>query len=405
MNMSSVGRGKTSARSVVLTLHRWVGLGMALFLLIEGISGAMLSFRGPLTRFFDPALFATAPSSTARRLDLATLIDAAQAAEPQREFHWFLPMGDDVALVYLVPKTGLATRASIAPLYLALDPWRGRVIRRMDARLYSDQGVLTNVMPFVYDLHKTLALGSTGIWILAITALVWTLDSLWAVYLTLPRGFNAFWRRWKPAWQIKWRARWPRINYDLHRAGSLWVWIPMLLFAWSSVALVDNFGAFANTMTGIFGPNTSATAAFFERQTPRATPVPALDWHQALDRGETLAQTFARRDGYAVAAPDSLWYDPHSHQYSIRLRTSRRFPEDRDLIFYFDGDTGAPGPVIATTDGTRASITTDWLIAFHMIGDPFDYTVYRIVVCVLGILLAAVSTTGVVLWAAKRRGR
>ena len=393
-----------SARRVVLSVHRWVGLAMALFLLIEGITGAMLAFRGPLTRYFDPALFSTAPTPNARRLDLATLIEIAEQREPRGEFHWFLPMESDVALLYLVPKSDRSQAGTFAPTYLALDPWTGREVRRMDGGLYSRSGLLANVMPFVYDLHKTLALGSTGVWLLAITALLWTLDSLWAVYLTFPRGMTRFWSRWKPSWLIKWRARWPRVNYDAHRASSLWLWLPLLLFAWSSVALLDNLSVYDVTMRGLLGaPNYPSMAALSGPTRPHATP--RLDWHQALARGEMLGEAIARRESFTLAEANSIWFDERSHQYSIRFRTSRRFPRDQDLIFYFDGDTGVPGPVIATTDGNANATATAWLVAFHMVGDPFDYTAYRAFVCLLGTLLAAISVTGVVIWLAKRRTR
>ena len=374
---------------------------MALFLLIEGLTGAMLAFRGPLTRLFDPMLFSTAPSPQARHLDMATLIDIGERSDPQRRFQWFLPLDEDVALLYMVPRRP-DDSAQLPAIYLALDPWTGRDLRHMDGRLYSSSGVLANVMPFVYDLHKTLALGSAGVWILAITALLWTLDSLWAVYLTFPRGLARFWSRWKPSWLIKWQARWPRVNYDAHRAFSLWLWMPLLLFAWSSVALLDNLSVYDVTMRGAFGaPDYPILAALAGPARPSIPP--RLNWHRALDRGEVLGEAIAHRNGFALVEANSIWYAERSHQYSIRFRTSRRFPRDQDLIFYFDGDTGAQGPVIGTTDGNANSIATTWLVAFHMVGDPFDYTIYRTLVCLFGTLLAAISVTGVIVWLAKRR--
>jgi hypothetical protein len=51
-------------------------------------------------------------------------------------------------------------------------------------------------------------------------ALVWTLDCLIGFYLTLPVSTGAFWRRWKPAWLVKWKAGAYRLNFDLRRAGG-----------------------------------------------------------------------------------------------------------------------------------------------------------------------------------------
>jgi uncharacterized iron-regulated membrane protein len=46
---------------------------------------------------------------------------------------------------------------------------------------------------------------------------------------------RSFWARWKPAWLVKTNASTYRLNFDLHRAGGLWLWGVLLVFAWSSV--------------------------------------------------------------------------------------------------------------------------------------------------------------------------
>jgi uncharacterized iron-regulated membrane protein len=108
---------------------------------------------------------------------------------------------------------------------------------------------VTNLMQFIYRLHWGLALDKTGIWILGIAALLWTIDCFTSFYLTLPsrarRGGHgvaaprgparSFWARWKPAWLVKTNASTYRLNFDLHRAGGLWLWGVLLVFAWSSV--------------------------------------------------------------------------------------------------------------------------------------------------------------------------
>ena len=58
-------------RKVFVFLHRWVGLALALFLIIEGLTGSLLAFRGDLTRFFDPALAGAPPITRARRSSIS----------------------------------------------------------------------------------------------------------------------------------------------------------------------------------------------------------------------------------------------------------------------------------------------------------------------------------------------
>ncbi len=382
-------------------IHRWVGLAMAAFLVIEGLTGAMLAFRGPLTQFFDPGLYSYASRPGAARLDLASLIESAEQHEPGSKFHWFLAMGDDLALVAMVPRKEAAAGDGEHPglWYLALDPWTGREVRHMDGELYS-RGLLSNLMPFVYELHKSLALGGVGGWILGITALLWTIDCFAGVYLTFPITRSRFWSRWKPAWQIKSGARWPRVNLDIHRAFSLWLWLVLLLFAWSSVALVDSLSVYSAVTARLFGPGPEVEAL-----TPSAvTAPPRLDWHQALEHGKALAAAAGARDGFVVGEPNGLWYTD-DRVYTLRVDTSRRFPANRDLLVAFHGDTGVPVRPWGMPDGNANSIVTDWLVGFHMITDPFQYDVYRVLIVLFGLALAAISISGVVAWYAKRRGR
>ena len=392
-------------RKLVVWLHRWVGLAMALFLVIEGVTGAMLAFRGPLTRVFDPALFAAPPSPGARPLDLATLIERAEQLEPRARFQWFLPLDvDGVALVGMVPRDPHAARLPDFDAdfgYLALDPWTGAPMRRLSGGLYT-HGVLPNVMPLVYDLHKTLAVGEAGAWVLAVVALLWTLDCVGGLYLTFPLALARFWQRWKSAWAIKWRARWPRVNHDLHRATSLWLWAVLLVFAWSSVALVDKLTVYEHVMGGLLGPSSYDGA---RPPTPQAKGPPALDWHAALARGGQLASDIANREHFALRESNSLWYLADSREYMIRFRTARVFPADRDLIFNFNADTGALGERHGSASGTSSDIALAWLVSFHMITDPFDYTAFRAAIVVVGLLLAVISVTGVIVWWHKHRAR
>jgi PepSY-associated TM region len=55
--------------------------------------------------------------------------------------------------------------------HLILDPYTGREL----GRCCTDSNWRVNFLPFVYELHTTVAMGNTGAWILGIVALVWTL--------------------------------------------------------------------------------------------------------------------------------------------------------------------------------------------------------------------------------------
>ena len=92
-------------RQAFVFLHRWVGLALALFLIIEGATGSLIAFRSDLTMLLDPALSAPRPSPQARPLDLATLAERAEALAPQAKVRYFYRVNDEQAIVRVAPRT------------------------------------------------------------------------------------------------------------------------------------------------------------------------------------------------------------------------------------------------------------------------------------------------------------
>jgi uncharacterized iron-regulated membrane protein len=387
-------------RDAVVFLHRWVGLVMALFLIIEGLSGSLLAFRWDLARWLDPRQVAHAPYPGAPQLDLATLIERAEALGLHAKLRWALLVRDDEVLFEMVPRIDPATKKPYVPEfeYIAMDPWTGRDLVRYETA--SPKLLGAQVMPFVYSLHKRLALDETGEWVLAIVALAWLVDCFVGVYLTLPAGAKALWRRWKPAWLIRFRSGAYRLNFDLHRAGSLWLWLVLLVFAVSSVELVDLTGFYNWTAERLFGPGPSPVVF------PPETGAAISDWHGAQEAGERIAEGLTAERGIHKGRATLLNGPEDDYPaYQYRVETPRGFPRDQELWFEIDARTGKLLVAHDVNSGNRYEIVSNWLVSLHMIASPVDYLPYRLFVCLFGVALAVISGTGVYIWWKKRRAR
>jgi len=224
-------------RRLFVWLHRWAGLAMAVLLILVGLTDSLLAFKTDLERLICPRIYAT-PRPGVPPLDLATLAERAEILVPQGRVVTVDLLEPDQALVVFEPREDPATGKPYELDFVGLlvDRWSGEELgRRRPGDL--SQGLIT-LMEFIYDLHVTLELGAPGVWVLGVVALVWTIGCFIGFYLTLPISSDAFWRRRKPAWLVKWKAGAYRLNFDLHRAGGLRVSPPMpLVFAWSSVML------------------------------------------------------------------------------------------------------------------------------------------------------------------------
>ena len=389
-------------RRLWVWLHRWCGLAMTAFLVVVGLTGSLLAFNTELERVFAPQLFAP-PRPGVPRLDLATLAERAQALVPQARLQSVSFTEPDQASAWFVaptdPATGRARDIGFTEFFV--DPWTGAELGRRNRGDLS-QG-LVNLMPFIYELHWTLVLGDIGQWTLGIVALVWTLDCVNGLYLTLPVSPQRFWRRWRPAWLVKRGASAYRLQFDLHRAGGLWLWGLLLVFAWSSV-MMNIRPVYEPVMRTLFdyrSPMDTLAPA------PRRNDAPRLDWRSAQAVGERLLAAKSAELGFGIGERLALMYLPEAGAYLYEVRGSRdlfeRSPKGGGTYVVFDGDSGTLTEFGQPTGEHTGNTVESWLYALHMarvFGLP-----YRVLVCALGLAVVGLAITGVLLWLRKRRAR
>jgi uncharacterized iron-regulated membrane protein len=397
--------GHTMIRSIFVFLHRWVGLAMTGFLIITGLTGSLLAFNTELERVFAPQLFAE-PRPGVAPLDLATLAERAQAIVPDRTVGGVLYAEPDQILVSFASTNDSVTGRPnpIAGFdQLFLDPWTGAELgRRMRGDI--SEG-LVNLMPFIYKLHWTLTLGPFGSTTLGIIAIVWSIDCFVGFYVTLPISLCDFFRRWKTAWQVKWRGGAYRVNLDLHRASGLWLWPILFIFAWSSVMFnIRPVYEWVTKATFDYRSRMDEARAIMQR--PR-NDAPRLDWRAAQETGARLATELAAERGFAVSAPLGLGYSSMGGIYTYQLRTSRdvfeRSPKGGSTIIALDGRDGSLVALHLPTGEHAGNTVESWLYALHMTR-VFGRT-FQIFVCALGLFVALLSVTGVYIWWKKRRAR
>ncbi len=401
-------------RGFWVLIHRWLGLAMTVFLVIVGLTGSLLAFNSELEQWNNPRLYSP-PRHDLPRLSLAELAVRAEAQEPRARVTGVVEGEPGWRWISVEPRINPATGKAY-PLdfdQVFLDSYSGEELGKRTWGAIS-QGRI-NLVSFIYELHYSLALSMAGVWILGIVALAWTIDCFVSLYLTLPaRRKKAFaplggatgkswWARWSPAWKVRWNAGSYRLNFDLHRAGGLWVWAVLLMFAWSSV--------YMNLWDTVY---TWGTRAVLDYKAPwtelaqRPVPLeqPVLGWREAQAVGERLMAEQARAHHFAVQQPLALSLDrAHGvYQYAVRSSLDINDHDRRGMTqLFFDADSGAFKLLLLPTGQYNGNTVTTWLYALHM-GNVFGMP-YRIFVCALGLVIVLLSVTGVVIWLKKRRAR
>ncbi|MGP1614910.1 MAG: PepSY domain-containing protein, partial [Pollutimonas bauzanensis] len=303
-------------RAFFTLLHRWAGLAIALFLIVAGLTGAVTSWDHELDEWLNADIMQTPGRGPLQ--DPLTLAAAVEAADPRVQVNYMtLGLEEGHAASFLVrplvdPGTGRPYALDYNNVFV--DPVTAQITGQRDSRAISLSR--RSLMPFLRHLHYSLHIPAFwgtdrwGYWLMGGVALVWLLDSFVAFYLTMPRPLRSarggaprhrkpgnWWQRWKPSWLLRWAAGGYKLNFDLHRAGGLWVWGIILVVAFTSFSL--------NLYREIFYPLMSlvsqTTPGPYETQAPAPLGTyiePRLGFADAA----RVAQAEARRRGFETQA-------------------------------------------------------------------------------------------------------
>jgi uncharacterized iron-regulated membrane protein len=388
-------------RPLLVVVHRYVGLVMAGFLLVAGLTGSLLAWNDELEALISPGLFRVPAEPGAQALDPLVLRAMVAARYPQARITYAKLRQVPGHTAKFLLFTPVGARTPLPNDQVFVHPATGEILGE---RRWGDLSQGTkNLMPFVYRLHYSLALGTLGSYAFGIVALLWTLDCFVGAYLTFPvraKTSKPWFRRWWPAWQIRQGSGSHKLNFDLHRTSGLWPWAMLFVLAWSSVAF---------NLTEVYKPTMSALVDYQPNYRslpllPHPQPEPGIVWADARSIGRNLMAQAAQKHGFAVLEEEALVYDPRKALYRYDVLSSLD-PRDHGgaTSLYFDANTGAQRHLWRPTGAAAGDTIRIWLAALHMAaawGWPF-----KTFVCLLGLAIAVLSYTGVALWWKKRRSR
>ena len=195
-------------RRLSFQLHFWVGILLALYVIVIGLTGSVLVFRAELERAASPWPWKPAGSA---RANITTVMRNVRAAYP----HWLLtsvqaPTPHQPGFIAFVQ--------SRTRLRVACDPATGAVLGEVPAG--------PGWLGVVAGLHERLLLtGRQG-------RVVNGVGGALLLWMCLT-GLVLWWRR--RAVLVDFRRRWRRINFDLHSAAGFWA-LPFLLI-WGASAI------------------------------------------------------------------------------------------------------------------------------------------------------------------------
>lgn len=382
-------------RAFLVLLHRYIGLATAVFLLLAGVTGSILAFNHELDEWLNPKFYAA--SAVGERLPPGELVDAVQSTHPKLQV-WYMEYPNETghtALLAMVPRNDPGTGQPFAERnqVFYLDP----VNAEQKGQRYWGECCFQreNFVPFILEFHYNLTLpGNWGLLLMGLVAIAWVIDCFVALWLTLPRG-KPFWKKWSTAWKVKGGHAY-RLNFDLHRAGGLWLWLLLLPIAVSSVAMNLPSQVFKPAVS-LFSPIEPSVYEARGRMPVGDLGVTQLSYQQAYER----ALQEGKRLGL-TAAIGELYYSFEYNFYGAGFGQHDTEAHGKSWLFFHGTDGRLLGQEIAG-QGTLGEQFYRLQLPIH--GGRIIGVTGQVMIAVLGVLIAGLSGTGVYIWWRKWQAR
>lgn len=191
-------------KKTLFQLHWFFGITAGLVLALMGMTGAAVSFQDEILRALNPTVLKV-EKREAGVLPPAELVRKLEATE-----------GKTVSMLWVESDSGNAARV----FFTAPPGERRGQMRYFDPYTgdYRGDAVGQDVLGFILQLHRFLAMGETGRNITGACTLILVFFCLSGLYLRWPRQV-ASWRAWLT---LDWRKKGRSFNWDLHSVFGTW---------------------------------------------------------------------------------------------------------------------------------------------------------------------------------------
>lgn len=195
---------RLTVRQVAFTLHRYIGLGVALILIVIGLTGSFLVFGHEIDHFL-VHLQSEKIVPQGERMSLESVVAIVETAY------------QDSSAVK-VESVGMPTAAD-EPYQIWLESpdekWTEVLVNPYTGTLLLTRQWEKTLTGMALNIHYFLLAGETGIMVAGITALLLFILSLTGIILW------PGWRKLIAGFKIKWNAHPKRVNFDIHKVAGI----------------------------------------------------------------------------------------------------------------------------------------------------------------------------------------
>ncbi|MEM9884307.1 MAG: PepSY-associated TM helix domain-containing protein [Bacteroidota bacterium] len=265
--MKKQKRKKKIVKKVFGWLHLWLGLISGIIVFISMLGASVFVWEEELTNWWYKD-YIYVPEVQAEVLSPSTIFEKMNAAYPDQSFT-SIQVRDDASKAYLLYTYKKAenpswTWQSGIEYYneYFVDPYTGELLGVIDKK--KDWITLSRF------LHQNLLLRSdVGTQIVGAAALIMIVLALTGLYLWWPKNIKGLKRRLT----IKWKAKFKRVNWDVHSVGGFYTYIFLIFFA--ATGLVWTYKWWSNGIYRLLGNDPKEV--FVKHESPTLTGADQTD--------------------------------------------------------------------------------------------------------------------------------
>lgn len=377
-------------RKIVGKLHLWLGLASGLVVLVSMLAAAVFVWDEELTEwYYGNYVFVQPEKSTVQ--PMALLLENARKAvpgkvvsgvaiehDPRKSYVFYTYKGNENPQGF----THWANYEYWDEIYL--NPYTGEVIGTVN--------MLTNWIDLTRRLHQNLLLRyDIGHYIVGFATLFILVMLATGLILWFPKNKAAL----KQRFSIKWKARWRRVNYDLHNVGGFYTWLLIAILA--ITGLVWTFDWWTDGIYRILGDNPDTV--FKQNEHPQPAVLPS-GTDNPLDK--IFADLLTKRENWNelfMDFADSEAEEPRN-EVSAYLSFDKTGWDDSDS-YYYHAQTGELVHQVLQEQKTIGEKWRNSNYAIH-VGSIYGLPT-KILACFAALFLASLPVTGFYIWWGRKK--
>ncbi|MGC4027693.1 MAG: PepSY-associated TM helix domain-containing protein [Steroidobacteraceae bacterium] len=362
----------------LVSLHRWSGFLIMIFLTLAALSGIWLVFREPLHHALRSPLEVVTPGQV--RLPDDEIVARVEAAYPAAMvFILQMPLRPDDSMWVDVRPREPGVELPYDRVYI--NPYTGELLgERMTHHISFD-----SIDSFIHGLHIQLVGGPWGFRTMGVVAAIWLLSSLVGLALSWP----PLWRRlrsWAGVLSLR-PGNAYRLNQDVHRAGGVWLLPVSVMLAFTAVVM---------NLPELVRPVVASLSPLAQR--PAGTAVAEQDARVSF--GEADAAVGQR---FPEAKINNILRDYFNGRYSVYFHLPDDINPRGSNFALVDLRSREITGVIRPAQGSAGDRFMAWIFPLHS-GQAFGWP-GRLLVALSGAVIVVTNGASLYTWIARRRRR